>query len=308
LGSQAAQEAAAGLELASLEGEGRADDTIEMLQTLATDSQEGDLRAKLGLVQAYVAENDIEAADAQVAEILADDPASLAGRMMLAGLHTVKDETDEAEAIYREIASERPELREPHQALIALLARDGREDEARAALDAGIEATSRDGNLIFTKAGLLVNDEDFDGAIELYQELYDHDTSNQVVANNLASLLSSHRDDDASLEHAFAVARRLRGTEVPYFQDTYGWLLSRRGDNEQALTYLEPAAEALVADPLTHYHLGMTYVALEQFPEARAALERAIEIAGPDSDLPQMVTAQAKIDEIDAMPAAAPAE
>jgi len=63
-----------------------------------------------------------------------------------------------------------------------------------------------------------------------------------VVANNLASLLTAHRTDDASLDRAYRIARRLRGIDVPAFQDTYGWIAHRRGDYAEALDYLRPAA------------------------------------------------------------------
>ena len=131
-------------------------------------------------------------------------------------------------------------------------------------------------------------------AIALFGELYERDPSNIVIANNLASLLSAHRDDAESLDRAFAVARRLRGTENPFYQDTYGWILTRRGDPTQALTYLEPAAAALSEDPLTQYHLGITYFDLERWDDARTALTRALDLAG-ESDLPQMQVARQRI-------------
>jgi Flp pilus assembly protein TadD len=112
-----------------------------------------------------------------------------------------------------------------------------------------------------------------------------------VIANNLASLITTHRDDDESLARAHAVAQRLRGLEVPQFQDTYGWIAYRRGQYAEAISHLEPAAAALSDNALVHYHLGMTYAAMERLEEARTTLERALELAG-DSDLPQFRTAR----------------
>ena len=78
---------------------------------------------------------------------------------------------------------------------------------------------------------------------------------------------------------------------MPAFQDTYGWIEYRRGNYDEALASLEPAAKGLPEDPLVQYHLGKTYLALERPAEARAALERALEIAG-DSPLPQFEDAR----------------
>ena len=133
--------------------------------------------------------------------------------------------------------------------------------------------------------------DDIEGAIALYDALYTEDTSNVVIANNLASLIATHSTDPAALDRAATVARRLRDSDVPAFQDTYGWIEYRRGNLSEALTYLEPAAAGLPNDAMTQYHLGMVYVGLEQADKARAALQRALDIAG-DSPLPQFENAR----------------
>jgi cellulose synthase operon protein C len=102
-----------------------------------------------------------------------------------------------------------------------------------------------------------------------------------IIANNLASLISTYRTDEQSLERAWNIARRLRGLERPEFQDTYGWIALRRGEVEEALGHLEPAAAALTRDPLVQFHLGMAYARAERLDEADAQLQRAIDIAGP---------------------------
>ena len=56
---------------------------------------------------------------------------------------------------------------------------------------------------------------------------------------------------------------------MPYFQDTYGWILHRRGDSDQALGYLAPAAAALPGNALVQFHLAETELALE--PPRRGA-------------------------------------
>ena len=132
---------------------------------------------------------------------------------------------------------------------------------------------------------------DADTAIALYEDIYADDGANLVVANNLANLLMTREDDPEALDRAHIVARRLRGTDVPAFQDTYGWIAHLRGDHEDALSYLEPAAEALPEEPTVLYHLGMTYLALDRRKDARAALERTLELAG-DSTLPEAARAR----------------
>ena len=116
-----------------------------------------------------------------------------------------------------------------------------------------------------------------------------------MVANNLASLLSTYREDEDSLTRAYSVARRLRGNDFPPFQDTYGWIAYRRGDYDEAVTYLEPAAANLGNDALVQYHLGMTYIALERFGEGLSQLQKAIEIAGAEDTRAQFGIAREEI-------------
>ena len=148
---------------------------------------------------------------------------------------------------------------------------------------------------MWIKAGEYERAENFDGAIKIYEDLYEIDSNSMIVANNLASLITTYRDDVESLERAFTIARRLRETDIPAFQDTYGWIEYRRGNFEDALEYLEPAAAGLPKDPLAQFHLGMTYAALKNTIKAREVLTRALEIAG-DSPLKQFKVAKETLD------------
>ena len=113
----------------------------------------------------------------------------------------------------------------------------------------GIAAVPDDLRLNWILAGLLERDGDIEGAIEIYERLYAANTDNLIIANNLASLLATGREDAESLERAHQIARRLRGRDVPAFQDTYGWIAFRRGEIDTAVTALESAAEGLPSDP-----------------------------------------------------------
>ena len=126
------------------------------------------------------------------------------------------------------------------------------------------------------KAGFLEQRQDPEGAIAIYQTLYARDTSNQVLANNLASMLSSYRSDPESLEQAYVIARRLRGTTVPAFADTYGWIAQARGNPAEALPYLEIAAAGLPQDPLVQFHLAEVYKALNRPDDARAQYAKVV--------------------------------
>jgi predicted Zn-dependent protease len=234
---------------------------------------------------------DLKAAREFLTEQQAKAPDDPQLKLLSAGLSVLENDPAAAEAVYRDLIVALPQEESPVRALYALLIWQGRPDEATAVLQAGLERIPGSATLRMIRAGELEKANDIDGAIALYEAIYAENSGNMIVANNLASLMGAHRSDPESLEKAFAIARRLRGLEVPAFQDTYGWIEYRRGNYAEALASLEPAAKGLPDDPLVQYHLGKTYLALERPAEARTAFERALEIAG-ENPLPQFEDAR----------------
>ena len=297
---------AAEIEMASLAAQDRIEETLETLRDLAGTGENAAALARL--MQGYLVAGDLAAAQSYLDGVLEADPASLPARMMQAGLHAARGEAQAAEALYRALIAENPAMPQPHRGLFALLASQGRAEAAETALAAGLAATDDDADLLFLQASLLESRGDFEAAIGVYETLYARDSANPLLANNLASLLATHRSDPESLERAFAIARRLRMSQVPHFQDTYGWILHRRGDSEQAIGFLQPAAAALEDMALVQYHLGEAQFALARRAEARASFQKAIDLAGEaDADLAQIAAARARLVEIDAAPALAEA-
>ena len=121
---------------------------------------------------------------------------------------------------------------------------------------------------------------DYNSAIELYAEVQERVPNSLLVTNNLASLLAEHRADDAvAVDRAYQLAGRLRDSEHPHYQDTYGWTRYLRGEYEEALKYIEPVAGALPRNAWVHYHLGKIYLALERTEEARKSLQQAADLS-----------------------------
>ena len=296
LDTPAATRVADAVEADMLLRQGRTGDTISFLEGLVRDG--GELAALAALVQAQVREGQVEGAVALVEELKEERPDDLGLLFLRAGLHVLSGEVATAEAIYRDLVQQVPNAEPPFRALYSLLQAQGRLDEAHALLD-DVRARLPDAVMPqLLEAARLERAFDIEGAIAIYERLYAADSSNLIVANNLASLLSAHRDDDESVERAHTIARRLRGTDFPPFQDTYGWIQHRRGNYDEALAYLEPAAASLPNDPLVQFHLGMTYFSLQRHDEARDVLGRAIEIAG-DAPLPQFDRARELLNELD---------
>ena len=276
---------------AILQGQQRTDESIAFLQDLIEKGDAG-LSAVALIVQTQIRAGKSSEARTYLDQALVKTPDDPILRFLSANLYSLMGNYDVAEPIFRGLISEDANAEPAVQALYALLSIQGRKDEATAALDNALVNLPKSPTLRWMKAGERELAGDPEGAIAIYEALYADDSGNLVIANNLASLLASARTDAESLERAFIVARRLRGSDQPAFQDTYGWIAYRRGDFDQALANLEPAAQGLPDDPVVQMHLGLTYAALLRTEDARTALTQTLQLAGAKSPEPQFQPAR----------------
>ena len=276
----------------------RIDESVALLEERLGD---GDANAALAIVRTQVNAGNLEAARDYLDQARAGAPDDIGLRLVEVALLQAEGKPDEAEAMLRGILAEAPGSELAVRQLYTILAREGRTEEMAELLDTALAAAPDSRFLRLLKAGERENAGDVEGAIAIYEELYEENSSDVVIANNLASLLTSYSDSPEALERASAVARRLRGTDVPAFMDTYGWIAYREGNFEEAVTYLEGAAEGLPNDPLVRFHLGMAYAALDRAEAARTALETSIELAG-DRPLPQMEEARQTLATLETTP------
>ena len=282
---------------AAFGGQGRLGETIELLEGVTAKDDEG--AAFVQLVESYIRAGDTEKAAALVDGALEKNPRNATALLMQGALHQMKGETQAAAESFGKAIEAAPEAPGPRLALMRLSSAQGDLAGARATIEAGIEAIPAPANqsLRMALAGLQELQGDIAGAIETYRGLYDERPDSLVVANNLVSLLTDHRADDAaSLDFAARVARRLSGTSVPQFQDTYGWALFLKGEHGPALDALRQAVRGLPENPWVQFHIGQTYAALGESAKAREHLERARELGG--ADFPRLAEIEATLREV----------
>ncbi len=274
----------------------KTEDSITFLESLI-DKGDASVRAGALVVQSLLREGKTDEASAYLDTLVEKAPDDPTLKMLRAGVYVIQDKDDEAKALYRSLIAENPQSDSPVRAFYALLRSEGRDDEAMQVLDAGLKAMPQSPTLNWIKAGLLEKAGDVAGAIKIYEAMYAQNNNNLVVANNLASLLATGRDDAESLDRAAAIAKRLRESKVPAFQDTYGWIQYRRGKPKDAIQYLIAAAKGLPEDPQVQMHLGLTYAALKETDKARKALSRGLDLA-KDTALPLADEARKALDSL----------
>ncbi len=246
------------------------------------------------LVSRYVEEKQPEAAMEFLDAVLAEDDTNLRALLLKAAVHSFLEDADAAEATYREVVGHHPGQATGYGSLAALLASQGRSDEADAVLLEGIENAENVERLLMARAQRLEETGDFTGAIAIYQKLYDANKASDILVNNLASLLSEHVTEPDGVERAYRIAQRISASDIPHFQDTWGWILYLRGEYDRALRPLRNAADQLPDNALVQMHLGLTYQKLGKTDLARVYLEKGIALS-EGSILPQRKMAEAAL-------------
>jgi tetratricopeptide (TPR) repeat protein len=296
-----AQQIANELTARQLAAQDREDDLMGFLDGLAREGAEaGGIGAAAMIVGNRLAQGDLDGAREYAQNILEENPLDLNARFLFASFQAVTGEFDTAEAVFRDLAAEAPGDERFWLSLYSVHAVQEETDVARQVLVDGLASNPDNLRLNWTLASILEKEGDIEGAIEIYERLYSADSSNLIIANNLASLLAIGDENADNLGRAHEIARRLRDRDVPAFQDTYGWIAFRRGDLDSALSSLEPAAAGLAADPNVQYHLARVYAALERDTEALAQFRKVVEIAANGSSFSFMEEVETEIDRLSA--------
>ncbi|MEJ6396247.1 tetratricopeptide repeat protein [Gymnodinialimonas sp. 2305UL16-5] len=287
------------LQATRLAVQGRLDDAIAFLEELAAEG-DADLGTQVSVIRARLANGQEERALSLAEAIVEEAPDNLTARYVLAATQAALGQYEDAVGNYRLILETQPLIEQVWTDLVRALYAQGDLDGADAALAEGLETLPEGLSLLWAQASFMEQRGELAEAIAIYEMMYERAPGSPVVANNLASLLTTYNDDAESLERAYTIARRLRDSDFAPFQDTYGWIAYRRGDYAEALAHLEPAAAELTDDPLVQFHLAMTYVALDRPEDALERFRVALDLAGPDDDRAQFDTARSEITRLEA--------
>ncbi|MGX9353147.1 tetratricopeptide repeat protein [Shimia sp. W99] len=293
-GEDAAIQAANTIEAQRLARQQGVGEAMSFLEDLASNA-DATLSTKIFLVRAKLRAGDVADALELARALKQENPDNETLDVVLAVVHLANGNLPEAEALYRELLDSDPARPGIWRELSRVQQLKGNREAAKAMIDEGLVHTPNNPDLLWSKASFAEQDGDIDGAIAIYQTLYEINSNSIVVANNLASLLATYRDDDASLEQAWIIGRRLRDADAPALKDTYGWILHRRGDSADALPYLEAAAQGLPRDAIVQFHLGHVLMALDRPQDALEQFRKAVELAGPANTSPQIEEARALV-------------
>lgn len=226
------------------------------------------------LTQLYTDKGRFDDAKALIRKALEEKPDNLQFKVLWASL-LMQTQDEGAEEFLTELVQNYPNDPSPHEALYLFLASQGRHQDAENILNNALLNNPTSFRLNWIKAGLQQERDDIEGAIATYQALHDTNIEDGIVSNNLASLLSTYRDDKASIDQAYNIIRNLNGSPSPYLKSTFGWVQLRRGNFESAITPLQLAASELSGDVLPQVQLAVAYAALGQIKQAQLVIQKA---------------------------------
>ena len=154
--------------------------------------------------------------------------------------------------------------------------------QALSQLQTQLSKNPNDASALMTLALLHERTNEFAKARDAYEHLLSLKPDLVSALNNLACLYADRLNDLGKAYDLARKARDLQGND-PAIADTFGWILSKRGEYQQALAILQGSAAKLPDSPEVQFHLGMTAYMMGQPDLAGVALQKA---ASATNDFP----------------------
>lgn len=262
----------------ALTGQNKHEDSIKVFQQAFTSAPNA-VQPMVSLVRAFIRANKRAQAHEFLKAVLTGNQDNAAAHVLQGNLYMGENKPGEAESSYKAAIARQPDNVAGYQSLAGFYQRQKRYDDAQKIISTGLEKQPKSLPLRLLRAGMLERLGEYDAAIREYEAINEDRPGLPVIANNLASLLAEHRNDKASLEKAYTLAKQFNNSKVPFFKDTLGWIQFKRGEYKLAIPMLLDASKALPDLPLVRYHLGMSYLEDKQNENAKKELAKALELA-----------------------------
>jgi tetratricopeptide (TPR) repeat protein len=261
---------ALGLTLRQAKRNDEARQAFEKVAELAPDS----LWPVEQLVELDLLEKHFDAARQRVRHQFQKTPDSPAAHFFEGKILATEEKWDLAVAELQKTLQLDPNFSNAYGLLVQAYVSTNKLPEALAQLQAQLTKNPNDVSALTTLALLYERTNDFAKARDTYERLLAIEPTSTSALNNLAYIYVDRLND---LDKAYDLARKARDLQGndPAIADTFGWILSRRGDYQQALPILQESAAKIPDSPEIQFHLGMTAYMMGQTDLARVALQKA---------------------------------
>jgi len=265
---------ALGLTLRQAKRNGEARQAFEKAAELAPDS----LWPVEQLVEMDLLDRHFDVARQRVRRQFQKTPDSPAAHFFEGKILAAEEKWDLAEAELQKTLQLDPNLSNAYDLLVQAYLATNKLPQAVNQLQVQLSKNPNNASAIMTLAVVYERTNDFAKARDAYERLLSINPNSISALNNLACLYTDRLND---LGKAYDLARKahdLQGND-PAIADTFGWILSKRGEYLQALAILQESAAKLPDSPEVQFHLGMTAYMMGQTDLAKVAFQKAASAA-----------------------------
>jgi tetratricopeptide (TPR) repeat protein len=205
------------------------------------------------------------------------EPRSAGIQFLLGRVADATGDRQRAEEAYRTAIGLDPNLTGPYVALGQLYGNAREYPRAIAELDKALAANPEQPAALMLWSIAHHMGGDTGKARDGYEKLVKTNPRFAPASNNLAWMLAEEGKD---LARAFLLAQAARDAapEDPQIADTLGWVLYKQGAYPRAAALFQEAADKLPTNAEVLYHLGLAQARLGKNAEARAALEKSLQL------------------------------
>lgn len=232
------------------------------------------------LVDLLVSEKRGDVALAKVADVVKNQPKNPVARNMQGDLLLTSGRSADALKAFDAAIGLAPKWWVPYRGKALAELKSAAGVEAEKTLLRGIEATDGAPTLVVDLATIYERSGRADEAIKMYDTLLKQAPTSDLLANNLAMLLSTYRSDAQSLERARQLSDKFRDSQAAAYVNTSGWVAYRQGRYDEAVALLQRASEKEPKSALMRYQLALAQIKTGKVDEARSNLESVVKLDG----------------------------
>jgi cellulose synthase operon protein C len=278
---------------AALAGQNKIDESIAALEDAHKASPDA-VQPVVSLVSAYVRQGKADKAVTLLNDLKKKFPTNAQVLVLLGQTQLAQNKEGDALQSFKEAVAQQPKDPAGYGVLSELYIRQKNFDAAENVIQAALKELPGNANSRLALAGLQILKGDNDKAITQYEAFLKDQPNSLVAVNNLVSLLLDYRSDKESLDRAVSLADALKNSNVPQFQDTFGWAQYRGGDYKGAISTLEGALAKLPDLAAVRYHLGMSYAATGAADKAAEQLKAALNLEPDGTALKESIRSAMK--------------
>jgi pentatricopeptide repeat protein len=277
----------------ALAGQNKIPESIAALEKAHASAPDA-VQPVVALISSYVRLGKPDKAEALMNDMLGKYPDNSELLVLMGQIKLSEKKSDEALQFFKSAIAKKPKDSNGYSALSDFYVRQKNYDAAAAVIQSGLKQQPDNANLRLTLASLQILKGDQGAAIAQYQAILKEQPNSMIALNNLVSLILDSDSDKEGLKRALTLAERLRGSNVPQFEDTYGWAQYKQGDYKGALSTLEAAQTKMPDLAAIRYHLGMSYAAVGQADKAGEQFKAALALEADGTPLKDMIRAAMK--------------